>query len=46
MYFVLMIVIAFVAAALVLLLEHRDEAHLLERKDSSRAKSSDKTPTK
>jgi hypothetical protein len=46
MYFALMIVIAFVAAALVLLLEHRGETYLLERKDSPRAKSSDKTPTK
>jgi hypothetical protein len=46
MYFALMIVIAFVAAALVLLLEHRDETYLLERKDGSRTKTSDKTPTK
>ena len=46
MYFALMIVIAFVVAALVLLLEHRGDTHLLERKDGSRAKPPDKTPTK
>lgn len=46
MYFALMIVIAFVAAALVLFLEHRGETNLLERKDGSRSKTSDKTPVK
>jgi hypothetical protein len=46
MYFVLMIVIAFIAAALVLFLEHRGEANVLERKDGPRSKNSDKTPIK
>jgi hypothetical protein len=46
MYFALMIVIALAAAALVLLLEHRGEATLLEREDGARAKISEKTPRK
>jgi hypothetical protein len=46
MYFALMIVIALAAAALVLVLEHRGQATLLEREDRSRAKISDNTPTK
>jgi hypothetical protein len=46
MYFALMIVIALVVAALVLLLEHRGQTTLLEREDGSRAKISEKTPTK
>jgi hypothetical protein len=46
MYYALMIVIAFVAAAAVLLLEHRGETYMLERKDGSCAKTSDKTPRK
>lgn len=46
MYFALMIVIALVAAALVLLLEHRGQTTLLEREDGPRAKISENTPAK
>jgi hypothetical protein len=46
MYFALMIVIALAAAALVLLLEHRGQATLLEREDGARAKISENTPRK
>jgi hypothetical protein len=46
MYFALMIVIALAAAALVLLLEHRDHITLPEREDGSHAKISENTPKK
>lgn len=47
MYFALMILIAFAAAALVLFLEHRGGGiNLLEREDHPRPKISDKTPMK
>jgi hypothetical protein len=46
MYFALMIIIALIAAALILLLEHRSEAYLLKHEDGSCTKIPKKTQAK